>query len=62
MGKQKSIIVKPSDHPFTGLHSTNAQLSEQNNEPGNSVDTHREIEMANIILSEDEIKQQDENL
>jgi hypothetical protein len=32
------------------------------NIPGNSVDAHKELELANAILTGDEIKQQNENL
>jgi hypothetical protein len=32
------------------------------NIPGDSVDSHKELELANAILTGDEIKQQNENL
>jgi hypothetical protein len=53
---------------------TNSPVSEQvtiqssetipnsKNIPGNSVDSHKELELANAILTGDEIKQQNENL
>ncbi|CAG9610231.1 hypothetical protein [Pseudoneobacillus rhizosphaerae] len=53
---------------------TNSPVSEQvtiqsseaipnfKNIPGNSVDAHKELELANAILTGDEIKQQNENL
>lgn len=35
---------------------------EKNNYPGDSLDEHRAIETANIIIAENEIGQQNENL
>jgi hypothetical protein len=37
-------------------------LANSKNIPGDSVEKHKELEMANAILSGDEIKQQNENL
>jgi hypothetical protein len=41
----------------SGENSANSK-----NIPGDSVEKHKELEMANAILSGDEIKQQNENL
>jgi hypothetical protein len=37
-------------------------ISISKNIPGDSVDAHKELELANAILTGDEIKQQSENL
>lgn len=53
MKKQKNLI---NEEDIT----TQANLN--NLEPGNSVDEHRRIETANLILTSEEIKQQNNNL
>lgn len=41
---------------------SNEAIPNSRNLPGDSVDAHKELELANAILTGDEIKQQNENL
>lgn len=54
MKKKKNQMVNEED--------TTIQANLNNLEPGESVDEHRRIETANLILTSDEIKQQNNNL
>ncbi|MBM4761945.1 hypothetical protein [Bacillus sp. B15-48] len=51
---KKNEITPPS--PFKGMVPSTSEI------PGDSIDMHRAVETANILLTGDEIKQQNENL
>jgi hypothetical protein len=58
--KDKYLTNSPTSEQVT-IQSSEA-LPNSKNIPGNSIDAHKELELANAILTGDEIKQQNENL
>lgn len=55
--------INPNDKAKTDKNSLKATSTpNQRYVPGGSVDQHRDFEAGNIILTGDEIKQQNENL
>jgi hypothetical protein len=63
------ILMKNKNHYLTNSPvketvtvQSGEAISISKNIPGDSVDEHKELELANAILTGDEIKQQNENL
>jgi hypothetical protein len=58
--KDKYLTNSPTSEQVT-IQSSEV-FPNSKNIPGDSIDAHKELELANAILTGDEIKQQNENL
>ncbi len=56
------IKLSKKNKPLINEEQMKIQADLNNLDPGHSVDEHRKIETANIILAGEEIRQQNENL
>jgi hypothetical protein len=56
------IKLSKKNIPIRNEEQMKIQADLNNLDPGHSVDEHRKIETANIILAGEEIRQQNENL
>ncbi|WP_176525770.1 hypothetical protein [Bacillus sp. AFS001701] len=54
--------MSKKNKPIRSEEQMKIQADLNNLDPGHSVDEHRKIETANIILAGEEIRQQNENL
>ncbi|MHC0035621.1 hypothetical protein [Pseudoneobacillus sp. C159] len=61
MNKQNKYLTNSPKREAVTVQSGEA-VAISKNIPGDSVDAHKELELANAILTGEEIKQQNENL
>jgi hypothetical protein len=61
MTKKDEYLTNSPAREQVSIQSSEA-ISNSRNVPGDSVEGHKELELANAILTGDEIKQQNENL
>jgi hypothetical protein len=61
MAKKDQYLTNSPAREQVSIQSSEV-ISNSKNIPGDSVEAHKELELANAILTGDEIKQQNENL
>lgn len=61
MSNKNHYLTNSSKSEQVSIESSEV-IPNSRNIPGDSVDKHKELEIANVILTGDEIKQQNENL